>query len=105
VSGVHSSRFFSGSAPRRDEATGRATGKEDGLCSEELTCQEVISDICLYVDGELQYHERVEAHLVQCHSCQSGVVVERSLRQRLRVAYEMPSPPADLIDRIRSRLF
>ena len=69
-----------------------------------ISCHEAVSEVYLYLDGELQYWERVvEAHLESCPNCNTGYEFEIRLRERIRTACD-EQPPAALAERIRQAL-
>lgn len=69
-----------------------------------ISCHEAVSEVYLYLDGELQYWERVvEAHLETCPNCSVGYAFEERLRERIRTACSAEPPPM-LAERIRRAL-
>ena len=74
------------------------------MCSEERhhDCKELLSELCDYVDGELEAAlcAELEAHLAQCHDCR---VLVDTLRRTI-VLYQTQSRP-DMPDEVKTRLY
>jgi anti-sigma factor (TIGR02949 family) len=69
---------------------------------EEIDCQDAISQLYAYVDGEMDDHEameKLEHHLGHCHSCFTRSEVERALNKRIRESGKCQAP-----DALQSRL-
>lgn len=74
---------------------------------DRLGCEEYISDVLLYVDGELAEAERVavELHLNQCAVCERGASFSLRLRDSIRTQAQAPvTVPAGLQARLRKSL-
>lgn len=74
---------------------------------DRLGCEEYLSDVLLYVDGELAEAERVavELHLKQCAVCDRGARFSLRLRESIRSqAQNAVRAPAGLHARLRKSL-
>jgi mycothiol system anti-sigma-R factor len=68
-------------------------------------CQEILSDIALFLDGECgaEVEHMVAQHLVNCPPCMDKSDFERQLRALVARSCR-EKIPGDVLDRIRSRM-
>ena len=73
--------------------------------SGSVSCDEVLEDLQLYLDGELPdtHLDRLRTHLARCYPCADRASFEESLRAIVRRRCH-ESPPDGLAERIRRRL-
>lgn len=71
-----------------------------------LSCEESLARLQEFVDGELDglTHAQIEAHFEVCTRCYPRLALEQSFRDRVRTALSRPEVPADLRERVLSRL-
>jgi anti-sigma factor (TIGR02949 family) len=70
---------------------------------EKIRCEEVISHLLSYLDGEIDDTKRaqIDRHLEECRGCFSRAEFEKALRGKLRQAGDA-SPSASLQERIKA---
>lgn len=73
-----------------------------GESREMISCQEAITRLQEFVDGELHglTHAQVEEHFEVCTRCYPHLKMERSFRLRVQAALSQPDVPTDLRDRV-----
>lgn len=79
---------------------------DDGGNADMLSCEEALSRIYEFLDGELEEmtHEQVERHFDVCKRCYPQLQWEQSFRRALHRAVEDEEAPGELKRRVRQLL-
>lgn len=69
---------------------------------ERFSCQEALSRLYAYLDGELSSEEEdsLQAHIDRCKRCYGRVEVERRIQERIREQVHGEKAPQTLLDRV-----
>ena len=81
-------------------------GHGSGGGSEMISCQDAMSRLQEFIDGELPglSHDEVEAHFEVCTRCYPHLALEKSFRARVQAALGKPDVPAGLRNRVMGML-
>lgn len=91
-----------GDASRSGSGGARSGGSGSDPSREMISCEEAITRLQEFVDGELHglTNAQVEEHFEVCTRCYPHLKMERSFRERVQAALAQPDVPPDLRDRV-----
>lgn len=79
---------------------------KEGVCSQTMSCDDVMHLVDLYLDGEIDDVERreIELHLESCPDCSAGEARRRHTREQLRAVACPCAPNMDFRSRLEDAL-